>query len=62
MKDVRVYVSTEDIKKAHTHASWMGGEFWGPNEFYWHGKAHCRWEARANGWLAYLNKFHPGGE
>lgn len=34
-------------------------EFHGPDEFYWHGSAGTAYEARYNGWSAWLTKFHP---
>jgi hypothetical protein len=61
MKDVRRFVSVAERKKAWAYKYDFGqtAEFHGPNGFYWHGSAHCLWHARANGWSAYLNKYHP---
>ena len=33
----------------------QGHEFHGPDNFYWHGRACCLWEARAKGWQSWLN-------
>ena len=30
----------------------------GIKEFYWYGAAYSKWEARYNGWVSYLTKFH----
>lgn len=35
------------------------GEFHGPNKFYWHGSACCKWISRYYGWSAWLEKHHP---
>jgi hypothetical protein len=35
-------------------------EFHGPDNFYWHGHACCAWEAKYQGWTAYLK--HIGAE
>lgn len=34
-------------------------EFHGPREFYWYGSADNAFDARAQGWQAWLAKFHP---
>jgi hypothetical protein len=42
---------------------WKAGrnhwEFHGPGGYYWHGRAHDAYEARAKGWRAWLTKTFP---
>lgn len=56
MVDVRKVTTAKDRKGCW---AWCDtgdyGEFHGPNGFYWHGGAHCKWEARAKGWMAWLD-------
>jgi hypothetical protein len=40
------------------HRHW---EFHGPGEFYWSGRAYNAYEARAYGWMAWLER-HPARE
>ncbi len=55
MVDVRLVTSVAERKDA-----WVYGyefdkfEFHGPGGFYWHGSACCKWDARAEGWYAYM--------
>lgn len=57
MADVRK-VTTADERKgawAYRYSNFAGAaEFHGPDGFLWNGTADCLWEARANGWAAYL--------
>lgn len=65
MDDVRLLVPVEQRKKAWTYKHGSVNptyEFHGPRDFYWYGQAHCKWHARAEGWTAYLNKYHPEWE
>ena len=59
MKAVRKYTTAEQRKKAWAwkmDSLGRTGEFHGPDDFYWHGSAHCLWEARAKGWEAWMQK------
>jgi hypothetical protein len=57
MKDVVKHTTVEQRKASWTYL-YEGfnnhGEFHGPDNFYWHGNACCRWEARAQGWLRWM--------
>ena len=58
MEQVRK-VTTAAERKAAWGYSYRGvkdGEFHGPNGFYWNGQANSVTEAKAKGWLAYLDK------
>lgn len=63
MKDVRKHVPIEQRRKVHTYkfSGFGTGEFHGPNNFYWHGSVCCRWDARSNGWQAYLRHIDVDG-
>jgi hypothetical protein len=62
MEDVREHVKPEDIKAAWPFKVGKGHfEFHGSQKFYWHGSAADLWEARANGWAAYLRKLNIPG-
>ena len=60
-KDVQKLVPVEIRKSAWV---WMDdavdcGEFQIPSQdFYWYGDAHCRYDCRFKGWVAYLTKHH----
>ncbi len=58
---------THKLVKQHfpsikVHEAWVyktdrqSWEFHGPDNFYWYGRASGAYEARANGWFAYLRK------
>lgn len=57
MREVSKATSADERKAARVRrfhgSSW---EFWGPKDFYWHGRADNAYEARANGWQAWLDK------
>jgi len=58
MEEVRKHAIAEEIKKAWTYR-FLGNdtvEFHGPNKFYWVGRGHCLWHAKAQGWNAWLAK------
>ena len=40
------------------HREWHGPRLDG-HQFYWHGSACCAWMAKAHGWEAWLEKYHP---
>jgi hypothetical protein len=54
-KLVKQHFPTVDLRDAWV---WRSGrqtfEFHGPNDFYWHGRAHNAYEARYHGWMAWL--------
>lgn len=57
MLDVRPLTTVEERKAAWAYLYLEMGdtaEFHGPNEFYWHGDACCKWAARVSGWEAWL--------
>jgi hypothetical protein len=58
MEEVRKHISSKDIKAAWVWKDSNGRcwEFHGPDGFYWYGSASNAYEARANGWSAYLRK------
>lgn len=64
MADVKKHVSLEIRKAAWTYNYGRCKEFQinkvgdMPQNFYWHGRACCCWEARTKGWTAYLE--HTG--
>jgi hypothetical protein len=47
-----------EIKIRNSYAyHYSGSDFWefhGPDRFYWHGHAYNAYEARYNGWMAWL--------
>lgn len=53
---VRPDLARADLRKAAW--VWHDGadrwEFHGPDDYYWHGRAHNAYEARAKGWQAWL--------
>ena len=58
MKDVCKHTTPEQRK-----ASWAWRyddgdtiEFHGPDRFYWHGRGCCKWNARADGWTAWMEQ------
>lgn len=58
MKDV-VEMTTPEQRKAAWGYKYQGqqsAEFHGPDGFYWNGRAHCVWEAKAKGWEAWMEK------
>lgn len=59
MKDVRRVVPAEDIKKSWGYKYDWGDnvEFHGPDDFYWHGSGCCVYQARSQGWDAFLQQF-----
>jgi len=61
MGDIRKVTTPEQRKAAwaYKYEGTQSIEFHGPNEFFWHGRGCCRWEAAAHGWIAYIEKFHP---
>jgi hypothetical protein len=58
MVRVREHTTVDQRKDAWTWADSVRRmfEFHGPDGHYWYGQAHCKWEARARGWLAWMNK------
>jgi len=63
MEKVKLVTTPAERKAAHGYRSGGGAgsyaEFRGPNDFYWHGRADCIAEAESEGWMAWLEKFHP---
>jgi hypothetical protein len=61
-QDVRAFAP--HIKTRKDAWVWCAGrdhwEFHGPDNYYWHGNACNAYEARANGWRAWLEKYSPG--
>lgn len=57
-KDVKAFRPTINLKKDawvwHFHKDHW--EFHGPDEFYWHGSCDNAYDARAQGWTAWLEK------
>ena len=57
MMDVRKHTTAQQRKDAWT-ADVSGGhtqiEFHGPDGFYWYQGSCCKYDARANGWLAWM--------
>jgi hypothetical protein len=43
------------------HAGRDHWEFHGPNNFYWHGRAGNAYDARFNGWIAWLAQHNSAG-
>lgn len=61
MKEVRPHTTALERKAAWTyHYGHSQGEFHAHDGFYWYGSAHCKYEARAKGWEAWLR--HKGIE
>jgi hypothetical protein len=60
-QDVRAYAPHVKVRKDAW--VWNAGrdhwEFHGPDGYYWHGRADNAYEARANGWRAWLIKTFP---
>lgn len=57
MKQVRKHTTAKERKDAWTWADHRKHfEFHGPDSHYWYGSAHCKWDARAQGWMAWLGK------
>jgi hypothetical protein len=59
MIDVRKRTTVAERKAAWAYRSGLiddQAEFHGPGDFYWHGRAHCLYEARAKGWAAWLQE------
>ena len=54
MKDVRKHVSVKDRKKSWVWETFGSYEFHGPNDFYTVCKGDCKWSAKADGWIQYL--------
>lgn len=60
LMDVRKLATPEEIKAAWVyHFERDNWEFHGPNGFYWYGSADNAYDARANGWQAWLDHCHP---
>jgi len=74
MADVRRYVTKEEVKAAWVYRFSDGHyEFHGPGRgpvtdpinsngppnFYWYGPADNAYDARAQGWQAWLEHYHP---
>ena len=54
---VRTATTTQQRKDAWTYRFSLGFdsfEFHGPDDFYWHGSACCKWHARSIGWEAWM--------
>lgn len=63
LKDVRAAgVLEQEIKDAWAWRPSLidTGEFHGPENYYWHGRICCLWEAKAKGWEAYLEESERG--
>lgn len=58
MKEVRKHTTPEERKATWVYSAGYSGtcEFHGPNDFYWHGQADCKWDARQQGWEAWLRQ------
>ncbi len=60
MNSIRKYTTAEERRTARASKSSTNdnepAEFHGPGKFYWSGCAHCKWEAEAKGWVAWLDK------
>ena len=54
MPEVRKHVSEKDIKSSWAWESFGSYEFHGPNDFYTVCKGDCKWSAKADGWIRYL--------
>jgi len=61
MVDVRKHTTAVERSKAWAWDDGRNYEFHGPDGFFWHGQACCRWAARAQGWSAYLEKLGVEG-
>lgn len=60
LTEVKKHATAEQIKAAWVyHFDRDSWEFHGPDKFYWHGSADNAFDARANGWQAWLDKFYP---
>ena len=63
-RDVKAFSPNTRVRKDAW--VWNAGrdhwEFHSPDNYYWHGKADNAYEARANGWRAWLVKTFPGYE
>lgn len=58
--EVKKHATAEQVKAAWVyHFDRDQWEFHGPDNFYWHGSADNAFDARANGWQAWLDQFHP---
>jgi len=44
---------------AYIYDGFKDSEFHGPDEFFWHGKSCCLWQAKYDGWYVWLKKNHP---
>jgi len=59
MARVRPVTTTAQRKESWSHVSGtigpsLVGEFHGPEDFYWEGGADCKWDAKSQGWEAWL--------
>jgi hypothetical protein len=56
MATVKQHTTAEERKEAWVY-HFSGGDSWefhGPNKFYWYGSADNAYDARSQGWSAYL--------
>lgn len=62
LQDLRAFAPGVRVRKDAWvwHAGRDHWEFHGPDGYYWHGRADNAYEARANGWRAWLEKTSPG--
>lgn len=55
MVDVREHTTDEQRKAAWVYKyDDQGAEFHGPDNYYWYGRACCKWQARAEGWQDWM--------
>lgn len=59
MAEVREVTTVEQRKEAWAYKFSRHSddvEFHGPADFYWHGGGCCLWDARAQGWAAWMDR------
>jgi hypothetical protein len=58
MIDVRKVTTKKERSDAWVYNTGLGWEFHGPAGFYHYGDAHCAYDARSDGWEAWLRCFN----